>query len=388
MNYETAAQTAIRLGVNIRTVQKWAKQGKLEGAEKTGRDWMIPEGASPVTKTAASQQKRGVFLPFATAYFPFGEAQKFIEAIEDEDERKIAQGEYYYHKGECEKAVVILEEYLDSPIYNYRFAASIICFFSYLSLGHKHQAQFTVHSIESQLRDIYNMQSEGIKAAKGVFVSTLLSTLLHFSSDKIPPLEDYIKELDGGIKCLSLYLIAYKAYLEKDYSRAYGIAEASIIICPENYSIALIHTHIIAAVSLMALTKVKKAKEHLEIAWAMAQKEGFYQIFAEHHSVLHGLLESYLKREHPEEFAKIIEIAKTYGKSWRQVHNELNNKTVAENLTTTEFVVATLYYHNWRIKEIADHMHLSERTIKNYLQIIYQKLGINGKKGLEEYMLN
>ena len=146
MNYETAAQTAIRLGVNIRTVQKWAKQGKLEGAEKTGRDWMIPEGASPVTKTAASQQKRGVFLPFATAYFPFGEAQKFIEAIEDEDERKIAQGEYYYHKGECEKAVVILEEYLDSPIYNYRFAASIICFFSYLSLGHKHQEQFTVHS--------------------------------------------------------------------------------------------------------------------------------------------------------------------------------------------------------------------------------------------------
>lgn len=138
----------------------------------------------------------------------------------------------------------------------------------------------------------------------------------------------------------------------------------------------------------MGLTRVRAAKEHLKIAWELAKKDGFYQPFAEHHSVLHGLLESYIKKEHPEEFAVIIELAKNYGKSWRSVHNETMNKTVADNLTTTEFVVATLYYRDWRIKEIADHMNLSEKTIKNYLQIIYQKLGINGKKGLEEFMMN
>lgn len=44
----------------------------------------------------------------------------FINGIENEDERKLALGEYYYHRGECEKAVEILEDYLDSEVYNYR----------------------------------------------------------------------------------------------------------------------------------------------------------------------------------------------------------------------------------------------------------------------------
>lgn len=43
MKFETAIKTAERLGVNIRTVQKWAKLGKLEGedgikVEKTDKD--------------------------------------------------------------------------------------------------------------------------------------------------------------------------------------------------------------------------------------------------------------------------------------------------------------------------------------------------------------
>ncbi len=388
MKFETASQTAIRLGVNIRTVQKWAKQGKLKGAEKVGRDWMIPENAMPSDEQPVNNDTvSGLFMPLAMSYSSLGNAKEFIKKIENEDERKIALGEYYYHKGECEKAVITLEEYLDSEADNYRFAASIICFFSYLSLGHKHQAQYTLNSLDEQLRKIYNMEQKENIAAKGVFTCCLLSTRLHFTSDRIPSLEGHVNHLKDGVKALALYLIAYQAYLDKDYSRAYGIAEATLIVCPQEFTVALIHIHIISAVSLMNLTKVKKAKEHLVKAWEIASADEFYQPFAEHHSVLHGLLESYIKKEHPEEFAHIIENAKNYGKSWKTLYNELNNKTVAEELTTTEFVVATLYYHNWRIKEIADHMHLSERTIKNYLQIIYQKLGINGKKGLEEYML-
>ena len=386
MKFETASVAAERLGVNIRTVQKWAKLGKLAGAMKVGRDWMIPEGAIPSEHIAEDIDT--AFLPFALGSFECGKAMEFARGIENEDERNIAIGECYYHMGQCEKAVEVLEKYLDSPIHDYQLAATLICFFSYLSLGHKHQAHLAVNSMEKQLKEFYHINADEEMCAKGVFVCSMLSTLLHFSSNRIPQLENYVNHLHEGIKALSLYAIAYKAYLEKDYSRAYGIGEAALIVCPQNYVIARIHIHIISAVSLMGLTRVRAAKEHLKIAWELAKKDGFYQPFAEHHSVLHGLLESYIKKEHPQEFAVIIEIAKNYGKSWRGVHNETMNKTVADNLTTTEFVVATLYYRDWRIKEIADHMNLSEKTIKNYLQIIYQKLGINGKKGLEEFMMN
>lgn len=384
MKFETAKKAAERLGVTVRTVQKWAASGKLTGAYKSGRDWLIPCVAEAPEK---SEHSRGVFLPFSSAYCGKGNALDFINEIENEDERKIALGEYYYHQGECEKAVEILEDYLNSDTPNYRFAATLICIFAYLSRNHKHQAQFAIHSIDSQLRNFYNKENGGSIAAKGVFVSSLLSTLLHFSDDRIPPVENYIEHLASGTRVIALYAAAYQAYLKKDYSRAYGIAEATLLICYREYTIAFIYLHIIAAVSLINLSQTQAAKEHIKKAWEYAEKDRFYEPFAEHHAVLQGLLENYIKKQHPEEFKEIIEMARTYGKGWRAVHNELAQKTVADNLTTTEFVIAMLFYRNWRIKEIAAHMDLSERTIKNYLQIIYQKLGINGKKGLEKFMI-
>ena len=39
-----------------------------------------------------------------------------------------------------------------------------------------------------------------------------------------------------------------------------------------------------------------------------------------------------------------------------------------------------------RKKEIASHLHLSERTVTNYISYIYDKLHINSKKELEKYM--
>ena len=46
-----------------------------------------------------------------------------------------------------------------------------------------------------------------------------------------------------------------------------------------------------------------------------------------------------------------------------------------------------LYNRGWRMKEIATHLELSERTVKNYMQVVYEKLGINNKRELEKFML-
>ena len=45
MGFETAKEAAERLGCTVRAVQKWANEGKLPGAKKQGRDWMIPSNA-------------------------------------------------------------------------------------------------------------------------------------------------------------------------------------------------------------------------------------------------------------------------------------------------------------------------------------------------------
>ncbi|MBE6666079.1 MAG: helix-turn-helix domain-containing protein, partial [Ruminococcaceae bacterium] len=45
MEYETAQQAAVRLGVTPRAIQKWAAAGKLPGAVKHGKSWLIPKNA-------------------------------------------------------------------------------------------------------------------------------------------------------------------------------------------------------------------------------------------------------------------------------------------------------------------------------------------------------
>lgn len=42
MEFESVEQTAKRLQVTTRTVQKWAKDGKIPGACQMGRAWLIP----------------------------------------------------------------------------------------------------------------------------------------------------------------------------------------------------------------------------------------------------------------------------------------------------------------------------------------------------------
>jgi len=109
--------------------------------------------------------------------------------------------------------------------------------------------------------------------------------------------------------------------------------------------------------------------------------------FVEHYSILQGLLENNIKKHDVENYDKIIALTRTYNTSWYQVYNQKTKSKVSNELTPTEFTIAMLYSRNWRAKEIASHMHISERTVTNYIQVIYEKLNINGRKELENYLL-
>ena len=109
--------------------------------------------------------------------------------------------------------------------------------------------------------------------------------------------------------------------------------------------------------------------------------------FVEHYSILQGLLENNFKKLDPDNYNKIIEFTRSYNIAWYQVYNKKTDRTVSNELTPIEFTIAMLYSRNWRAKEIAAHMHISERTVSNYIQVIYEKLNINGRKELGKYLL-
>ncbi len=394
MKFETAAQAAARMGVTVRAVQKWAKEGKLEGAQKMGRDWMIPFGA---VVTEAKSEAVEVELPkkvydvafpmFQLPYFS-GDILKDINKIKDIDERNLYLIEYYYFIGELEKSEEIAELYINSANLNHRLSAELFSVFDNMITGHLHKVHFAAGLLKSEIENC-DLSDEAVMRdnALKIFAAVILKTQLHIPFENVPQIENYIMYLPEGLRIIALYLSAYKAYLIKDYSRSLGIAQAAISCATMKYPMPMIYCNIICAIDCINLLQIENASEYIKKAWDLAITHKIFMPFVEHYSILQGLLENNFKKSDTENYNKIIELTRVYNTSWYQVYNKKTDANVTNELTPTEFTIAMLYSRNWRAKEIAAHMHISERTVTNYIQVIYEKLNINGRKDLVKYVL-
>lgn len=387
MTFESAKKAAERLGCTERAVQKWAKEGKIPYAYKDGRDWKIPENATvPTHNTKARAVYNNEPYPIIHTYTS-GKILDYLESIENEDDKAMAYCEYYYFTGQFKESTIAAEPYLDSHNPILKMTAAVFCLFANLSRGIMHKSGHAGGILKEEMVRCFGENEADFVKAVAVFSTSIVNMQLHLPHENIPLMRDYMKYLDGGIRSFACYLMAYKAYLDKDYSRSLGIVETALSMSVVQYPIPMIYLYIISAMDYMNLMQPEKAKEYIEKAWELAAPDGLIIPFVEHYNLLQGLIEKHFKKNHPQDYNKIIAAAKQYNLSWHEVYNESNSQAVASNLTHIEFTVAMLYSRNWRVKEIAAHMELSERTITNYITVIYDKLGINGKKELEKYML-
>jgi len=280
-----------------------------------------------------------------------------------------------------------LEPYLDSHDPALRYSAALLCTFANLARGHIHLARFAMGVLQTQVRAGLVTDSPPKLHALGIFTATTASVLLHLPLPDVPPLEDYLRYLPGGIKLWACYVLAHKAYLEKDYSRSLAIADMSIALGSHDYPISMVYLNLVSVMALMSLKRPEEALRRMDAAWKVAQPDNLIQPFGEHHGLLQGTIEIYFKKNAPEMLKPILDITYAFSATWRKFHNPDTNHEVADNLTTTEFTIAMLYNRDWSTKEISQHMDITEATVKTHLKAIYMKLGINNKKELGQYML-
>lgn len=385
MKYETVKEAAERLGVTARTVQKWAAAGKIPGAMKVGRDWQIPvqkeEGAKKCTG------RKHIPMPLLNSAFPPGQCTRYIEKMEDEDERNIAWAEYYYFSGQAEKAAEAVELYLNSPDDALRYSAAWIYAFSNLTCDKTALTKYAIGIIKKDLQEQAGEEDLPVQRAIRVFTYTAATVLLHLTMGDVELLEGYLKYLPGGLKMFGGYVLAHKAYLEKNYERTLAIADMTLALSDAVYPIPATYIYNMEAMAMMNLMRVEEAKKYFMKAWEYARQDQLIEVFAEHHGLLQGMVEVCLKEKEPESFQKITDIVYKFSAGWRKVHKIAEHREIADNLSTTEFTVAMLYNRKWTIKEIAHHMQVSERTVKKHLDVIYDKLNIHSRQELEQYML-
>ncbi len=386
MEFESAKQTAERLGVNIRTVQKWAKENKFKGARRLGREWLIPKDALPDSPSDEEGRSVHHLMPVLANNFVPGYCKDMIANLNDEVDRDIANAEYSYYKGKTKQAIEIAELYLNYNDYNVALTASFIYAFANLSSGRLHLTRLGLGNIKSIVLKALEQDDPEFRTS-AVFIGNAALTLFHQDTSEVPPIESVMNNLPEGLKLFSAYLMAHKAYLEKDYSRAVGIAEGVLAFKDSHYPVASLYLKLMRCVCLMNLRDSQGAKSAFKDINPIALDEEFFQPFAEHHGLLQGIVEAQIKKSRPDSYKNIVSLVENFSKGWRTIHNELTQNSVTVLLSTTEFAIAMLFNRNWSVKEIAEHMDISPRMVKHHLSVIYEKLGVSNREELGQYLL-
>lgn len=319
--------------------------------------------------------------------FPLGRCIEFIESIDDVPQKEMAYAEYYYFSGRHEKAVEYAEMYLNCEDIMLKLSASLIYTFANLSLDRIHSARFGLERLKEYLKEAMLEETDKKTRACCVFVATAAHTLLHIPVGDLPPLAEYLSEFTKGMQLWGAYVLAHKAYLVKDYQRSLGIVQTCLMTCSKVYPIAMIYLNLVVAMDLMNLKETDKAKVYFMKVWEISRPDNLIEGIGEHHGLLQGLIETCMKKDYPEDYARIINITYKFSAGWCRIHNPDTNEDVADNLTTTEFTIAMLANRGWTNKEISEYLEITPRTVKQHLTCVFNKLNIENRKQLKNFML-
>ena len=399
-NYEMVRQAALRLGVTERTIQLWAKSGQLAGARKVGRDWMIPadefddpdeeatetpEAAQPVEAEKIAEPESEplppaprIPMPLLSAAFEPGMCMETIQAMTDPDTRGIALAEYDYFRGQHEAALRAAAPYLGHCDRALSLSAALISCYANVAVGRFEAARQVFRMIGAAQPD---------DDALTRVMRLVVETLFH-----LPPPPDgaalpSLSALPEGMRLFVCYVMAHRAYLDGNYERSLGLAEAALALGSRVYPIASVYLRLIAAINLMNLRRVDEARRHFMSAWRQARPDSLIEGFGEHHGLLQGLVEACLRHDDPTGYERVIEITYKFSAGWRRIHNPKTSEMVADNLTTMEFTIAMLVSKGWSYQEIARHLDVSASYVKKLIATAYEKLGVASRRELKQYML-
>ena len=326
-----------------------------------------------------------MILPLTRASFKPGEAEKIIESFQNEDIKAIAKAELYYYKGKAQACSDITKQYLTSEKVELKLSASILYTFANMTLKKSEE-------VEKGLNLIHNFsdnesEKSGEDQAICIFAYYISTILFHLNADDQLLEKESIFKLPYELRICATYIVAHKLYLEEDYSQALGISLSAILFSEEVKPIIMIYLYCMIAICNINLKNLDEAKRALLIAWDMAKKDELIEPFIEHHGLLQGLMEVCVKKEDPNKYKEFTDAVITFSRGWASVHNNLSEKQIGNTLSTMEFSIAMLASRNWSNQEIASYFEISVNTVKHYLSSIYEKLGINKRNELKQFIL-
>lgn len=331
-------------------------------------------------------EKRTV-LPLVGSSFEPGEAEEAISQIKDVKLAEIARAEKYFFSAQAMECVKIVKDYLNDSDLMLRLSAGMLYVFGNLTLGDSYAAHSGRQVVYQSLKRTWNEEGTEEEKAACVFAVYVTSIFLHIPPEKdVPPLQEYLPYLPVGQRMFAVSLLAHALYLKGEYAKAQGTVYAALMLSAQTYPISEIYLKCVEAMCQINLKERDEAIQTVLQAWEMAKKDDFLEPFIEYHGLLQGILEVCVRKNEPEQYKRIVDGVLAFSRGWMKIHNPQMQKTVTDLLTPMEFSIAMLACRDWTNKEIADYMGMSVNTVKHYVSEILEKLNIDKRDKIKEFV--
>ena len=408
MNYIKASEAAQNWGVSTHRVQELCKNGKITGALRFGRDWMIPANAkkpadgrrkssqssniknNDSSKYSMPMPKKSPFLHMTDLYHTPGCADECIAALSDNPEAmELFRAGICFARGEIDEVYKHATSFLNSHSGFYAMVGAgnllALCATWRGDINMWNEAKKHICQAPCNGDNDAEILSLALAAVDSVLFDNrdYPDWFTRGNFEKLPPDAHPAAKI---YYARYLYMIAYSIatkQIEKD--GVYGLSFMRMItnaiepmisqavvdktIVPE------IHLRFTCATAYHNSGDDKLAIEHIDKAIALAMPDKLYGLLASYWRMLERLLEERIYIVDPEACAKIRELYGIYVAGWSRLSGIVRNRMVAYNLTAREREVAKLASFGFTTKEISKTLYISESTVKQTVLKVVQKTG-------------
>lgn len=406
MSFLKIDEIAAKWGVSPRAVQLLCKEGKIAGAARFGRAWMIPEDAErPIDRRTREGRvldeehqplpRKTPFLYMTNLYSTPGTADDAsLQLVNHPEAKALFEAEVAYARGEIDKVYAIASYLLSKRS----------SFYSVISAGML-LAQCAIWRGDLELWRAAKMHISEAPAKNDfdrdimLFAICSVDIMLYNATD----FPDWFRM--GCFEALpNDSLPAARVYYAKYlYTVGYGVATGEFLFeNMEGLSLMRILPNAIEPMISQAradnslITEIclrmncaaiyhnggddEQAIRHIDRAIALALPDRLYGILAEYSRVMDSLLEQRMMLVAPEAAKAVKALYRTYNEGWSRLSGSVRGKTLSTTLSVREREVAKLAAFGLSNAQIAEKLHMSVSVVKQSIRVVSEKTGMSRRE--------
>lgn len=402
MDYISIDEAAKKWGLSKRFVQVLCANGRIEGATRLGRAWMIPHNAKkPIdgrTKAARSKRDADMPLPRKTPFLYMtdlyntpGTADDVGESLAfNHEARVLFEAEVAYSRGDIDKVYESANYLMNkhSGFYAVLSAGMLLAMCAVWKGDIEMWRKAKIHISEAPAkndndRDVMQLAISAVD----IMVYNVESFPEWFKKGRFEPIHKDAYPAAKVYYAKYLYALGYAVAMglvKVDGTQGlYIMSVISFSVEPliswaraSNTIMAEIYLRLTCAAIYHNCGKDEDAIYHIDKAIELALPDKFYGVLAEYCRALDSLMEKRLSLIDEGAWKEVKKLYKIYNEGWSKLSGAVRGKTILTTLSDKEREVAKLAAFGMGNQEIADHLHLSLSVVKQAVRVVSEKSGL------------